>query len=451
MKASELRPGQLRNINDIVEVTLTDVALKILDDQKAATADLCCVPHKTITERKYRCELWQLMADFGGIIGHGSQLFVDNEIRLVDDEPSTLWCVGKTIDAETSSWEMQGVFNSEQKAIEACVLTSMFVGPIVLNASFSVESCEWAGSYYPSERDCERPAPSTPEPFKAGDWVVCDLAEYGLGSEPHVIDAVKRDSLFIAGQGYHQSRFRHATAAEIEAVEPKPLQIAEGKYYERRDGEIVGPAENTNEYHSQRWQVGVWFYPDNGRFIHDRREDHSYDLIREVPPPVKREAEADGWIEWRGGECPVPNGTIVDVRMRREDEYGDTFTNEPCDDWDWSHANGDSDIVAYRVVPPEPPKRKQYRPFASDFNESGSKYLRKIAVTESGYVDVYAVLLAFNVTCPARQHAIKKLLCSGIRGKGDVTQDLQEARDAVDRAIQLVDATNGEPCGIEVK
>jgi hypothetical protein len=355
MKASELRPGQLRNINDIVEVTLTDVALKILDDQKAATADLCCVPHKTITERKYRCELWQLMADFGGIIGHGSQLFVDNEIRLVDDEPSTLWCVGKTIDAETSSWEMQGVFNSEQKAIEACVLTSMFVGPIVLNASFSVESCEWAGSYYPSERDCERPAPSTPEPFKAGDWVVCDLAEYGLGSEPHVIDAVKRDSLFIAGQGYHQSRFRHATAAEIEAVEPKPLQIAEGKYYERRDGEIVGPAENTNEYHSQRWQVGVWFYPDNGRFIHDRREDHSYDLIREVPPPVKREAEADGWIEWHGGDCPVDGETRVDVR------FMDGALGGPLEakHWWWGRkptANYKIHITHYRVVPLEPKK-----------------------------------------------------------------------------------------------
>jgi hypothetical protein len=56
-----------------------------------------------------------------------------------------------------------------------------------------------------------------------------------------------------------------------------------------------------------------------------------------------------------------------------------------------------------------------------------------------GTVDVYSVLVTFNVTCPARQHAVKKLLCAGLRGKGDELQDLREARDAVDRAIQIVE------------
>lgn len=70
-------------------------------------------------------------------------------------------------------------------------------------------------------------------------------------------------------------------------------------------------------------------------------------------------------------------------------------------------------------------------------NESGSKYLRETKCPVDGKIDVYSVLEAFDVTCPARQHAIKKLLCSGIRGKGDVIQDLREARDAVNRAIQM--------------
>lgn len=71
------------------------------------------------------------------------------------------------------------------------------------------------------------------------------------------------------------------------------------------------------------------------------------------------------------------------------------------------------------------------------FNKSGSKYLRQVKCTIEGKVDVYAVLETFDVTCPARQHAIKKLLCSGLRGKGDIVQDLREARDAIDRAIQM--------------
>lgn len=68
--------------------------------------------------------------------------------------------------------------------------------------------------------------------------------------------------------------------------------------------------------------------------------------------------------------------------------------------------------------------------------DSGSKYRRAIQ-HEDGHVDVYAVLEAFGVTCPARQHAIKKLLCAGLRGKADELQDLTEARDAVDRAVEL--------------
>ena len=52
-------------------------------------------------------------------------------------------------------------------------------------------------------------------------------------------------------------------------------------------------------------------------------------------------------------------------------------------------------------------------------------------------VDVYAVLVAFEVTCPARQHAIKKLLCAGLRDKGNVEQDLVEAKDAITRAIEI--------------
>ncbi len=72
-----------------------------------------------------------------------------------------------------------------------------------------------------------------------------------------------------------------------------------------------------------------------------------------------------------------------------------------------------------------------------NFNVSGSKYLRTVRCDVGGKIDVYAVLDAFNVTCPARQHAIKKLLCSGLRGKGDTIQDLEEAEDAVQRAVQM--------------
>lgn len=74
-------------------------------------------------------------------------------------------------------------------------------------------------------------------------------------------------------------------------------------------------------------------------------------------------------------------------------------------------------------------------------SHEGQKYLRTIhdAIdrTKTVKVDVYEVLKAFNVTCPARQHCIKKLLCAGIRGKGSQLEDLNGAEAALCRAIDF--------------
>jgi ABC-type glycerol-3-phosphate transport system substrate-binding protein len=68
----------------------------------------------------------------------------------------------------------------------------------------------------------------------------------------------------------------------------------------------------------------------------------------------------------------------------------------------------------------------------------GNKYRRAICNEAGGIaVDVYDVLVAFAVTCPARQHAVKKLLMAGLRGGKDAQQDLEEAGQAVARALEL--------------
>jgi hypothetical protein len=54
--------------------------------------------------------------------------------------------------------------------------------------------------------------------------------------------------------------------------------------------------------------------------------------------------------------------------------------------------------------------------------------------------DVYSVLAAFDVTCHARGHAIKKLLMPGQRGAKSEVQDLDEALVSVSRAIDMVRA-----------
>lgn len=70
-----------------------------------------------------------------------------------------------------------------------------------------------------------------------------------------------------------------------------------------------------------------------------------------------------------------------------------------------------------------------------------SKYHKKI---RKETIDVYDVLVAFGVACPATQHAIKKLLMPGQRGAKDSLQDLHEAKQSIDRAIQLEAERNGK-------
>ena len=63
-----------------------------------------------------------------------------------------------------------------------------------------------------------------------------------------------------------------------------------------------------------------------------------------------------------------------------------------------------------------------------------NKYQRDIkGVT----IDVYDVLEHYNVTCQATGHAIKKLMMAGRRGAKSTLQDLEEAKQAIERAIEL--------------
>lgn len=49
------------------------------------------------------------------------------------------------------------------------------------------------------------------------------------------------------------------------------------------------------------------------------------------------------------------------------------------------------------------------------------------------YVDVYRVLELFDVSNPELAHAIKKLLVAGGRGHKNITKDVQEAIDSLER------------------
>ena len=67
--------------------------------------------------------------------------------------------------------------------------------------------------------------------------------------------------------------------------------------------------------------------------------------------------------------------------------------------------------------------------------EADNKYLHEIK--PGVFVDVYDVLMAWNVTNPALQHLIKKALQAGDRGHKSREQDLQDIIDSAIRAKEL--------------
>lgn len=80
-----------------------------------------------------------------------------------------------------------------------------------------------------------------------------------------------------------------------------------------------------------------------------REERYLQALEIALPVLEQQEKGADGWIEWRGGECPI-------AHPRQEVEYLTRLGNEhitPAGDLRWYHEGKGGDIIAYRVVEQE--------------------------------------------------------------------------------------------------
>lgn len=88
-------------------------------------------------------------------------------------------------------------------------------------------------------------------------------------------------------------------------------------------------------------------------------------------------------------------------------------------------------VIAYR----EPITDEQDLNDCIGAPEADNKYLREIK--PGIFVDVYDVLMAWNVSNPALQHLIKKALQPGERGHKSREQDLQDIIDSAIRAKEL--------------
>lgn len=115
---------------------------------------------------------------------------------------------------------------------------------------------------------------------------------------------------------------------------------------------------------------------------------------------------------------------------------GEPLPCSSCPHW-WSDDHTCSYVVPWLIgVDLVGNLTKALEPIEKIFKEKlmNNKYRRTI---RGETVDVYDVLLAFNVTNPALQHLIKKALCAGLRGHKDRKTDLEEILSAAKRALEL--------------
>ncbi|MEJ8688644.1 hypothetical protein WM027_17640 [Klebsiella pneumoniae] len=114
----------------------------------------------------------------------------------------------------------------------------------------------------------------------------------------------------------------------------------------------------------------VWSVPDNlhstdgrGCLIQIDPDDvdgkwHSAIITREQYEAALAAKNSD-WIEWGGGECPVPRGTLVDVRYRDGRQLNALSANDgtlnPRDASFvfWRNDGSENDIIAYRLHQPQ--------------------------------------------------------------------------------------------------
>lgn len=96
---------------------------------------------------------------------------------------------------------------------------------------------------------------------------------------------------------------------------------------------------------------GITHTPEVGHFFErEPMPEHTFTNGKFSFDEEEVKPDADGWIEWKGGECPVEDGALIDYKMRngREVTYGLAAGGR-----DWGNIGFGSDIIAYRIHKPK--------------------------------------------------------------------------------------------------
>jgi len=157
----------------------------------------------------------------------------------------------------------------------------------------------------------------------------------------------------------------------VRLIEEPPVPFKVGQKWETRSGGIV--TITCIDLSSTKYPIGgqgegrqhTSAFTASGAYYFGAKTPSNKDLVRLVS-----ETLPDGWIEWNGGENPVP-GAYVEYRMRNSETCEDE-----ADDLRWDHHGTAGDIVAYKVTREAPVPESEPKPEPFTITEPGEYVTR---------------------------------------------------------------------------
>lgn len=146
-----------------------------------------------------------------------------------------------------------------------------------------------------------------------------------------------------------------------------------------------------------------------GFFADDPSTEHILTKDGEIVPLL----DDDGYTYWEGGECPVPKGTLVDVKYRdgvcvRSVPAGVSDVETQRYAYNWSDFDGPGAIVAYKLSEKQPTVEASKREFikCDDSPASQEQPLPTLRPQKEMWLDRAAELLAAMSLCVDNQQKI---------------------------------------------
>ncbi len=117
------------------------------------------------------------------------------------------------------------------------------------------------------------------------------------------------------------------------------------------------------------------------------------------------EADSEGWITWEGGERPLPDDCICDVKVQN----GKRLLSHTATTWDWGLDIGPGTITHYRPIlatsDTEEPRRYGTTAASAGTQQSVFDRLKSaIAASES----IPAIIAEINALLPEGYHVTKR-------------------------------------------